>query len=321
MVEFLDLTPPDRHLAWCEATSDEHFHEWPVSMERFCTDPYYIGRDLNVRPVIGDFLYDFWEPANGYQVFVFIGGIGAGKSFSATLSLIYGIYCLSCLRRPAKYLHGFPGVDLNADAPIVFMNASAAGAEQAGKIVYGEAYERVQNSPYFRQHFEPYQAKSSELDFPNRIRLSPGSSQARSAIGWNVFGFVVDEAAFGAGSGAEDRVDQVKALFAELDMRRRSRFNNLGFGGLFTSPGSEYAFVEVMAGEDGGVSTMVRRATTWDAKGQMVPGAEVFLLDRHPDVVRVLEKNLVYVGDGICQREDGSEVRYESVPDDVEQVV
>lgn len=318
---YLSLTPFDRHLAWREATQDEDWHEWPVPITHFCSDPYYIGQDVVLRPMIREFLTDFWEPANGYQVFVFVAGVGAGKSFSASISLVYGIYVLSCLREPSRYLSGFPGVSLSADAPIVFMNASAAGANQAGKIVYGEAFQRIQKSPYFRQHFPPFPNKASELDFPNRIRLSPGSSQARSAIGWNVFGFVVDEAAFGSGSGSPDpeRIDSVKALFSELDMRRRSRFGTLGFGGLFTSPGSEYAFVEVMAGDDGGVHTMVRRTTTWDAQDQVVPGAEVFLFDQHPDELKVLESGLIYVSDGIAQNLDGSEVRWDSV-DKQEQV-
>lgn len=644
----LELTPADRHMAWQEATRDEHFKEWPVPVYHFLKDPYYVGETINVRPMIGEFLADFWEPSAGFQVFVFIAGIGAGKSFSASLSLVYGLYQLSCLRTPAKYLSGFPGCSLSDDAPIVFMNASAAGAVQSGKIVYGEAFERVQKSPYFIRHFQPYQGKglaldteiatpagwttmgalregdtifggdgspcrvtsafapreldcyrvsladgssvvadgdhrwtvwdrdcnaervvdtralacaagrsrtrymlpstpplsglpdadlviapyalgawlgdgtssgagftsadeeiaehlaavgepvrdlrssgrsyawtwagtragpregkfvarlralgvlddkhvpveylrgsaeqrlallqglmdtdgsvyfthgessrceftsvnerlardvlaltrslgirsklatgsamlngvdcgprwrvtfstglpvfklarkltrivedrrerrvgvvgveavdpvatrciavdsdsatflagrdlivthnSSELEFPNRIRLSPGSSNFRTALGWNVFGFVVDEAAFGVGSGADggDRIDHVKELFGALDTRRRSRFGTLGFGGLFTSPGSEYAFVEVMGGEDGGVSTMVRRTTTWDAQDQVKKGADVFLLDRHPDVTKVLDTHLVYVGPGVAQRPDGTIVRWQS---------
>lgn len=309
IARYLDFTPADRHLAWVEATQDEDFVEWPVPIDHFCVDPYYVGTDVMVRPRIAEFLSDFWDPAGGNQVFVFIGGIGAGKSFSASLSLAYGIYQLSCLRKPAQYIGGFPGVSMSGDSEIVFMNASAAGATQAGKIVYAETVERVRKSPYFKMNFEPYPHKDSELHFPHRIRLSPGSSQWRAALGWNVFGFVVDEAAFGIES---ERADYVKELFQALDMRRQSRFQNLGFGGLFTSPGSEYAFVELMAGETGGASTMVRRISTWDAKDEIQPGAEVFLLDRHPDVVRVLESNLTYIGDGICQRSDGSEVRYVS---------
>lgn len=311
MATFIDLKPVDRNIAWREYTRDDDFTEWPIPISQFCSDPFYVGQEVVVRPIIAEFLADFWEPAGGYQIFVFVGGIGAGKSFSAALSLAYGIYQLSCLKRPAKYLSGFPGVQLSNDAEIVFMNASAAGAAQAGKIVYGETRERILKSPYFKTHFEPYSGRGSELDFPHRIRLSPGSSQWRTALGWNVYGFVVDEAAFGIES---DRADYVKELFSALDMRRRSRFGQYGFGGLFTSPGSEYAFYEVMAGEGiSASSVMTRRTTTWDAKDELRPGAPIFLMDRHPDVVRIVETDLIYVEPGVAQRKDGTIVRYENV--------
>lgn len=243
------------------------------------------------------------------------GMVPTHNSFSAALSLAYGIYALGCLKRPAKYLSGFPGVQLSNDAEIVFMNASAAGAAQAGKIVYGETRERIIKSPWFKTHYEPYSGRAGELDFPNRVRLSPGTSQWRTALGWNVYGFVVDEAAFGIES---ERADYVKELFSALDMRRRSRFGQYGFGGLFTSPGSEYAFVEVMAGEGiSASSVMTRRTTTWDAKDELKPGAPIFLMDRHSDVVKILETDLTYVEPGVAQRKDGTLVRYENVVADV----
>ncbi len=316
---FLDLTPADRHLAWVEATADEHWKEWPVPCEHFVHDPYYIGTEVLVRKVIGEFLQDFWSPDHGYELFVFIGGIGAGKSFSAALSLCYMLYQLGCLRRPQRYLNSHRDVSLSGDAEIVLMNASAAGAKQAGKIVYGEVFEKIQSSPFFQLNFEPYNYKGSELEFPNRIRLSPGTSQWQSALGWNLFGFVVDEAAFGIES---ERADYVKELFLALNQRRRSRFGRLGFGGLFTSPGSEHGYVEIIAGEGESwnqASTLVRRTTTWDAKDEVYQGQHVFLLDRDPDTVRILDSDLVYVAEGVLQREGTGEiVRYSNLnPEEV----
>lgn len=305
-VDFMGLNPADRHMAWAEHTTDKDWKEWPVPFGEFLS-PYYLGTDVVVRPVIRDFLGDFWNPANAYELFIFIAGIGSGKSFSASLSLTYMLYILSCMRNPQRYLSSFPGIQISGDAEIVLMNASAAGADQSRKIVYGETFEKVLNSPYFKVHFEPY--GSSELVFPNRIRLSPGTSQWQSALGWNVIGFIVDEAAFGVES---ERADYVKELFLALNQRRRSRFNNMGFGGMFTSPGSEHGFVELSAADTWDPSVMVRRTTTWDAKDEMQEGAKVFLLDRDPDTVRILETDLHYVAPGVCQRADGEIVRYRS---------
>lgn len=306
--DYLGLTPADRHLLWRELTDDEHFHEWPVPMDHFVLDPYYVGTEVVVRKTIKQFLSDFWDPSMGYETFVFIAGLGAGKSFSAALSLLYAIYQLACLKKPARYLSGFEGAgQLSGDAEIVLMNASAAGLRQAQKIVYEEVAQKVEASPFFNLYFEPY-PRSSELEFPNRIRFSPGTSHWQSALGWNLYGFVVDEAAFGVES---DRADYVRELFLALNQRRRSRFGRAGFGGLFTSPGSEYGFVELVAGDhDWDESILVRRTTTWEAKDELFEGQKVFLLDRDPDGVRILEEDLIYVRPGVCMTSDGQIVRF-----------
>jgi hypothetical protein len=316
VARFAGLSPYDRHYMWREQTADEDFHEWPVPISHFLFDPYYVGTDVNMRPVVAEFLHDFWDPRLAYELFVFIAGIGAGKSFSASLSLMYTLYQLSCMKQPQKYINGFPGVSLSGDAEIVLMNASAAGAAQASKIVFGEAYEKIINAPYFKQHFEPYSGKASELLFPNRIRFTPGTSQWRSALGWNLFGFIVDEAALGVVSEA---ADYVREMFLAYNQRRRSRFGSLGFGGLFTSPGSEYGYVELLAAEDEwDQKILVRRTTTWEAKDELKPGEKVFLLDRDPDRVRIIETALTLIDvtpeGGIAQRDNGEIVRFKSRP-------
>lgn len=774
MARSLRLTPADRRIAWAEYTTDEHWNEWPVPVGHFLSDPYYVGTNILVRDTIADFITDFCDPAAAYELFVFIGGIGAGKalaldevvptpgesttmgelrpgdmvldengeptevletrewadrpcrrllfgngasvvadiyhewptregytketfelrpgmhigtperharlvgvevappqptkcitvaspshlfltseghipthnSFSASLLLMYTLYQLSCLKRPQKYLNGFPGVSLSGDAEIALMNSSGAGAAQAGKIVYGEIFEKIQRSPYFKAHYPPYPNKgldcntllptpsgfvrmgdveagdtliggdgrpttvveaynpreiacyeitfvdgtkvvadaehrwrvrdrlgsrkwqvletselragrhsvpapplvelpehplpidpyalgvwlgdgtstgaeltcaedeildhlaavgeparrlphgpytctwagpragsrtgkfvtrlralglldnkhipmdylrasvdqrlsllqglmdtdghatkrdggcifvstkealardchslvrslgiratlregrakldgvdkgpcwrvsfvtdlpvfrlerkqavlrdrirkprpsvgikkiervatrptrclrvdspehtylfgremlvthnSSELEFPGRVRLAPGTSSMRSALGWNMFAFAVDEAAFGI---ENERTDSIRELFSALNQRRRSRFGRCGWGGLFTSPGSEQGFVEIIAGEgdEWDATILVRRTTTWEAKDELVPGARVFLLDRHADSVRILETDLIYVGPDpdtglpICQRANGEVVRIRNVDED-----
>jgi hypothetical protein len=131
-------------------------------------------------------------------------------------------------------------------------------------------------------------------------------------LGWNLFGFVVDEAALGVET---QTVDYVRELFLALNQRRRSRFGDLGFGGLFTSPGSEHGFVELIAEEGEGANArsnkiLVRRTTTWEAKGELEPGSRVFLLDRDPDNIEILDTDLTWLGPGVCQRSTGEIVRY-----------
>jgi hypothetical protein len=295
LASFLQLTPYDRHQLWKEQTSGEFFHEWPVDIGHFVTDPYYIGTDLNVRPKIKEFLEDFWTVDAAYELFAFIGGLGAGKSFSASLCMAYALHQLGCMRQPQKYLNRFPGISLSGDASIVLMNASAAGQKQASKVVYGEVFSKIEHSAWFEQNFQPYNSKSSELEFDHNIRLAPGTSQWQSALGWNLWGFVVDEAAFGIES---DRADYVKELFSNLNKRRLSRFKHLGFGGLFTSPGSEGAYVELIAEQGSSwdsplaLDTPLPTPTGWTTMGDVAIGD--LLIGTHGGSVRVVGTSPVF---------------------------
>lgn len=301
---FLDLTPADRNIAWREQTGDADFVEWPVPIEHFIADPFYIGTNVLVRPRIAEFLADFMDPNELWVLFAFVAGIGAGKSFSAALLIVYTLYQLGCLRQPQRYLSQFPGVQISNDSELVILNASGAGARQAVKVVYNDTFEKVTGSPWFQRHFQPYADRTSELEFPGRIRFSPGTGDARSALGFNVYAAVVDEAAFGRQNELVD-TDSVRDLFEALNQRRRSRFGRLGWVGLFTSPQSESAYVELIASEGGqtGGEVLVRRITTWEAKDELQPGARVFLLDRDPDRPRIVEgaEELIWISPGLCQ--------------------
>jgi hypothetical protein len=310
----LQLGPGDRHYAWKRATEDDWFREWPVPVSEFLHNPYYVGTDTSVRKLIEECMVDYFQPRwphEDFEVLLAIAGLGSGKSFMGALATLYVTYTLGCIRQPQLWLKRLdPDCDLSGDAEIVLMNASAAGEKQASKIVFAEIFEKVMAAPFFQLDYQPY-SKSNELEWSNRLRLSPGTSQWKSALGWNLFFFVVDEAAFGLET---QRADYVKELFQAFNQRRRSRFGRQGGGCLLTSPGSEYAYVEVVAGEatDWDYTTKLWRACTWEAKEQLNPGQHVFLVDRHPDAARVLEKELVLedlglkTGVGRARRPDGS---------------
>jgi hypothetical protein len=318
--DYLSLTPYDRAVAWAKHTADKDFVQWPVPITQFVSDPYYIGPEMKTRVMIQEFLGEFWDPRELYEVFLFIAGIGAGKSISAILQLLYSAYVLSCLRDPLAYLSTFPGVQVSGGLTAL-VNTSAAGARQAVTIVYSEIQRIIDASPYFQQHFRPIKSTTKEILFPKRVLMLPGTSEARSVIGFNVFAAVVDEAAFGQ---LKDGTDTVRTLFLELNQRRRSRFGNLGWCGMFTSPGSESGFVEWMASQSLGIGEreiLVKRTTTWEAKGELVPGCRVFLVETNPDRARLLGEpdglpnEVTYLGRGLVQGDDGTIYRIPEASD------
>lgn len=311
-----DLGPLERAMLWRERSSGDDWHEMPVPFDHFVTSPYYLGHSLNIRPRISEVLTQFWDLRANWQVWVFIAGIGTGKSFSGALSITYALYLLSCIKKPARFFSRFPGVSLSDDSELVVMNASAAGQEQAAKVIYGDVQERIASSPYFSEHFPPADRVKSELLFSNRIRFSPGTSRWQSALGWNVFGFAVDEAAFGVES---NRADYVAELFNALNQRRRSRFGSLGFGLMLTSPSHDQAFVESLArqGTTWDSTMLVTRMSTWDSKNELTKGSKVFLFDRHPNRMRVLETEVFYEEPGVVIDADGNRIEYRPAVSDL----
>jgi hypothetical protein len=306
-----DLSPEDQHRLWRDVSGSVEFHELPVPIPYFATSPFYVGEGVLLRKPIGRVLADFWALEGKATLLIFVAGLGSGKSWLASMSLAYTAYCLSTLKNPIRTLRKFPGVDLSYNSEIVLMNASAAGAEQSQKIVYAEAFDRVVTSPYFRFHFRPEPHRQTELLFPGRLRYSPGTSKPETALGWNLFGFVVDEAAFGK---VTERADYVASQFSEFNKRRISRFGFLGWGALLSSPGSEDVFMESLAASDDD-TYMVRRMATWVAKGELQPGAEVFLFDTHRDRMRVVQTEAVtWLGPGRVQAPDGTIIRYVPSP-------
>ena len=301
--------PGDRLLLWRDLTGGKDWYEYPVPFTYFCTDPWFLGQQVVLRPPIRRELAEFWRFDANRNVHVFIAGIGTGKSFSGSLSILYALYLLSILKDPPTHLSKFPGVQLSPGSEVVAMNASAAGAEQAEKIVYGDTFTRLTESPYFKTYYPPEPNKESELEFHNRVRYSPGNSDWRKALGWNVFAFLVDEAAFGKQT---ERADYVKELFNALNMRRRSRFGALGYGGLLTSPNEEGAFVETVAGSEyPDPSVYVTRMTTWEAKEELQPGTGCFVMDVRPEAMRIHRTGCTFMREGVVTTREGEVVEVE----------
>ena len=134
-----------------------------------------------------------------------------------------------------------------------------------------------------------------------------------------MFGYAIDEAAFGQET---ERADYVAELFKAMNQRRRSRFGMLGFGGMFTSPGHDAAYVETLArqGEAWDTSMLTVRMNTWDSKEELQPGAPVFVFDRHRDTMRIVERDMTFMRPGVLADKEGELTYYlgEPPPDDDE---
>lgn len=87
-----------------DLASELKFKKFPVSIDTFIRDPYYLGSKF----MVGDkcLIYDIWQkrlnevfpdPITTTTFIVSKGGIGTGKSTFSIIILLYDLYKLLCL--------------------------------------------------------------------------------------------------------------------------------------------------------------------------------------------------------------------------------
>lgn len=158
-----------------------------------------------------------------YVECVLTGGIGVAKTTIAILTLAYQIYVLSRYRNPQKEF----GIATSDE--IVFIIQSITGS-QAKEVGYDRLRNVIEASPYFQKHFPFDKERTSEMIFPQRLKVVPVSSATTAAIGQNVFGGLLDEVNFMqyVESSKQSRdggtFDQAQELYLSIKRRRQSRF-------------------------------------------------------------------------------------------------
>lgn len=239
----------------------------------FLTDPFYFG-DL-VEPVGGqlEVLDQVFDPARPINEAGLACGIGWGKGTLVTCAIAYVTYRTLCLREPQVYY------GLSPRTMLTFVNFSVT-ATQAHDVLFQDIATRIDSSPAFQQDgFQRDQRVRSRLVWPHRMMIMPGSSEARSALGRNVLGFVVDEASWFPrvqreatkdGRTVTGLADSVEVLWNAIRERQGSRGNwrwrrdALAF--MISSPKSEGDFIETLNREqDRGIpGVYFKRSATWD---------------------------------------------------------
>lgn len=129
-----------------------------------------------------------------YSEVVFVAGIGAGKSFSSQILLSYMAHWLLCLKDPFGYF------DLRKDKSLVLMNMGLT-ATQAKNVVFAGLKTMIGTSPWFKKFNNRILSTELLLDIDKEsllptVHIMSGNSQETAPIGLNLFGGVLDEAAF-----------------------------------------------------------------------------------------------------------------------------
>jgi len=238
--------------------SDEQqspYEEEPAGIREFIMAPAYLGLADEVYPRIVDVLEEIFD--GGYTEAALCWGIGAGKSYTASLAIAYQLYRALSLRNPQEHL------GIGEGSTISFLNMST-NAEQARRVVFGEILSRIRRSPWFRQH--RVEVRSRELRFPKNVVVICGNSAETYPLGYNVLGAVIDEASWLLESNGTGR-DSAEEIYNALQRRIRSRFMDQGLLIMISSPRHRGDFLERKLEEaDRNRAIYASRLATWEVK-------------------------------------------------------
>lgn len=194
-----------------------------VSVDTFLDDKFYLGIGDSVFPKVREICKEVIE--GDYREGVEVAGIGSGKSFSAQILACYSVHHLLCLRNPHRTYR------LANDKNITIMNMGI-NATQAWEVVFSGISSLVGKSPFFQQ-FRPKMRASSIRFEAHKVAMISGNSKASTALGYNIFYAILDEAAFYIDN--ENR-SVAQDIYEALQRRIVSRFGNDGLLMMISSP-------------------------------------------------------------------------------------
>lgn len=234
---------------------DARYEEEPAEFTEFVVGAEYLGLADEAYPKIVQVLAEIF--AGDYNEAALCWGIGAGKSYAASLAIAYQLHRTLCLTDPQGYY------GLGRGSTISFLNMSTNG-EQARRVVFNEILTRIERSPWF-ERYAP-KVLQRELRFPKDVVVISGNSAETYPLGYNVLGAVIDEASWllEAHGGRRDSAEEI---YNALQRRIRSRFLDAGLLIMISSPRHRGDFLERKLEE---AKTNPRiyasRKATWDLK-------------------------------------------------------
>jgi len=224
-----------------------------------------------------------------YSEAVFVAGIGSGKSFSSQVLLAYMAHWLLCLNNAFQYF------GLKNDKPIVLINMGL-NATQAKNVVFAGLKTMIGTSPWFKKFSNKILSKELLIDINPEtnspvIHILSGNSQETTPIGMNVFGGVLDEAAFYFDNEGKSVAENI---YTTIQRRINSRFKGLaGLVVMISSPLYPEDFIMRKFNESRKYDFVYGiKAATWEIidRDKMPQDTFDFVVSRDPITNEVLEE-------------------------------
>ena len=194
-----------------------------------------------------------------YDEVVLCWGIGSGKSYLASLAILYMAHRVLCLRDPQRHFGLSPGSQI----ALVIMGPSS---RQVRNVIYSGIVEMIKRSPWFQQNYPPQSVRQDTVVFDKHVVIAAGNSTDTYVLGYNVLAAIIDEAAYLVESQDGHR-QSADDMYTAVQRRIKSRFGNEGLLLIVSSPKHTTDFVErkLKEAESNGRIFASRRAV-WEVK-------------------------------------------------------
>lgn len=153
------------------------FKEVPVSIDRFLTDPEYLGASNDngnqIYPGWWEVYHTVFDAQKDIYEVCLSGATRVGKSSTAVSMMAYMTYLLMCYRNPQKYF----GLKEVSRATIAFANLTK---DLALGVAYREYHDTLIKSPWFMRHGTKNNSATRPIFIPegNKIEIVTASDGA-----------------------------------------------------------------------------------------------------------------------------------------------
>ena len=247
------------------------YKERPVTISEFIESDDFVHKKWpNVFPLWKKTLRElFPTPFNApYNEVLISAAAGAGKTVTATISIVYDIYKLGCLKDPCTFY------GLTPDTMIIMAIFSATGSTAA--VNWNDITSGIESCPWINDKVVDRRGLEKKYGSIVPVEILPGifiqtGSKFQHSMGKAIFDGLMDEAAFG-GANMKD----AQKSYNELSSRMKTRFGNFSDSGtlpgqlfLISSPKEAGDFmqyrIEKAQEADSKLTKIVQNVAIWDA--------------------------------------------------------
>lgn len=249
----------------------DQYKERPVTIQEFIKSDDFVHKKWpNIFPLWQDTLAElFPNPFIApYNEVLISAAAGSGKTVTATISIIYDMYKLGCLKNPCTFY------GLTPDTMIIMAIFSATGSTAA--VNWAEVTTGIASCPWIMEKLVDKRGFEKKNGSITPVEIIPGifiqtGSKFQHSMGKAIFDGLMDEAAFG-GANMKD----AQKSYNELSSRIKTRFATWGTKGntpghlfLISSPKEAGDFMQYRIEEtrkaDAKLTKVMQNIATWDA--------------------------------------------------------